>query len=110
LNLVCDIWSNDDMLAMSHQAPRWSTRGLQCPTLPVEIQQNLFELLVSMCRDLEGGVSQQVEVAVVKISGRTYIHLGKLFDNNDGNEHHFVVVLLLLPAYNVVQNVRVLHI
>jgi hypothetical protein len=54
--------------------------------------------------------SQQVEVAVVKIFARTYVHLGKLFDNDDGNEHHFVVVLLLLSAYLVVQNVRVLHI
>jgi hypothetical protein len=55
-------------------------------------------------------VSQQVEVAVVRISARIYIHLGKLFDNDDGNEHHFVVVLLLLLRYPVVQNVRVLHI
>jgi hypothetical protein len=56
-------------------------------------------------------VSQQVEVAVAKISAHTYIHLGKfLFDNDDGNDHHFVVVLLLLSAYLVVQNVRVLHI
>jgi hypothetical protein len=55
-------------------------------------------------------VSQQVEVVVVKISARTYIHLGKLFDNDDGNEHNFVVVLLLLSAHIVVQNVRSLHI
>jgi hypothetical protein len=55
-------------------------------------------------------VSQQVEVAVVKISAHAYWNLGKLFDNDDGNEHHFVAVLLLLSAYLVVQNVRVLDI
>jgi hypothetical protein len=32
--------------------------------------------------------------------------MGKLFDNDDGNEHHFVVVLLLLSAYLVVQPKR----